>query len=177
MYMLVNNIPYLFTLIIDHSQDVIDKMVIFHHSDIWSLLWCNQYARVESYTLSISIQFRQKTADLSFKVNIIIIVFLGISWQADWRNQGRVWEYIISEVPSNISMHCNIMICTHNNVMTHYVTMDIPSNVITYCDVIMAYGTKSSVQYVILTNSTAQNRISTGDLGMEIPFKTGHSMA
>ncbi len=37
-------------------------------------------------------------------------------------------------------MHCNIMICAHNNGMTHYdVTMDIPSNIITYCDVIMDY--------------------------------------
>ncbi len=40
------------------------------------------------------------------------------------------------EGPSNISMHCKIMICTHNNGMTHYdVTMDIPS--MTHYDVIM----------------------------------------
>ncbi len=62
------------------------------------------------------------------------------------------------------------MICAHNNIMTHYdVTMDIPSNIITYCDVIMGHGTK--------TKSSAQNGISTEDLGMKIPFKTGQSRA
>ncbi len=47
--------------------------------------------------------------------------------------------------------------------MTHYdVIMEITSNVITYCDVIMS-------------QSSAHNGISTGDLGKEIPFKTGYS--
>ncbi len=55
--------------------------------------------------------------------------------------------------------------------------MDITSNVITYCDVIMSHETKSGVRYVIPTKSSAQNGISTGDLGMEILFKTGHSTA
>ncbi len=31
----------------------------------------------------------------------------------NWANQ-----YIINEVPSNISMHCKIIKCTFNNVMT-----------------------------------------------------------
>ncbi len=70
------------------------------------------------------------------------------------------------------------MICAHNNGMKHYdVTMDIPSNVIIYCDVIMVMEQKSSVHHVIPTNNSAQNGISTLDLGMEIQFKTGHSTA
>ncbi len=36
---------------------------------------------------------------------------------------------------------------------------------------------KVSVHYVIPTKNSAQNRISTRDLGMEIPFKAGISMA
>ncbi len=48
----------------------------------------------------------------------------------------------INECPSNISMHCDIMICAHSNIVTLYdVTMDIPSNIITYCDAIMGHGT------------------------------------
>ncbi len=71
------------------------------------------------------------------------------------------------------------MICAHNNAMTHYdFIMDIPSNMIAYCDVLMGHGTKkSSVHYLIPTKSSALNGISTGDLVMEIPFKTGHSTA
>ncbi len=70
------------------------------------------------------------------------------------------------------------MICAHNSIMTHYdVTMDIPSNIINYCDVIMDHGTKMYGPQCDPTKSSAQNRISTGDLGMEIPFKIGHSMA
>ncbi len=36
---------------------------------------------------------------------------------------------------------------------------------------------KSSVHNVITEKSSAHNGISTGDLGMEIPFKTGRSTA
>ncbi len=54
------------------------------------------------------------------------------------------------------------------------ISMDIPSNIISYCDVIMGHGTK---MYCDPTKSSAQNRISTGDLVMEIPFKTGVSTA
>ncbi len=74
-------------------------------------------------------------------------------------------------------MYCNIMICTHNNAKAHYdVTMNILS------DVIMGHETKrkcppcDSVHYVIVTKCSVQRRISTGDLGMEIPFKSGHSI-
>ncbi len=75
-------------------------------------------------------------------------------------------------------MHCNIMICAHKNIMAHYdATMDIHSNIITYGDVIIGHGTKLIVYYVIPIKSSAQNRISTRDLKMEILFKTGHSMA
>ncbi len=36
-------------------------------------------------------------------------------------------------------VHCNGMICTHNNAITHYdITMDVPNNIITHCDVIMS---------------------------------------
>ncbi len=56
--------------------------------------------------------------------------------------------------------------------MTDYVTMDIPSNAITYCDAIMSHKT-SGVCYMIPTKSNAQKGMSTGDLGMEISFKTG----
>ncbi len=56
--------------------------------------------------------------------------------------------------------------------MNHYdVTMDILSNIITYCDILME--PKSSVHYVISTKRSAQNGIYTGDLGIEIPFKSG----
>ncbi len=69
-------------------------------------------------------------------------------------------------------MHCNIMICAHNNVMTHYdVTVDIPMNIITYCDVIMGHETKRYCPLHDHHKSSAQNGISTADLGMEIPFK------
>ncbi len=34
-------------------------------------------------------------------------------------------------------MHCDAMIYTHSNIITHYVTMDVPSNVITHCDFTM----------------------------------------
>ncbi len=70
------------------------------------------------------------------------------------------------------------MISTRNNIMTNDdVTMDIPSNIITYCDVTIGHGTKGSVHYVIQTKCSAHNGISTRDLDMEIPFKTGHRMA
>ncbi len=70
------------------------------------------------------------------------------------------------------------MICAHNNIMTHYdVTMEIPSNIISYCDVIMGHGTKMYYPQCDPTKGSAQNGISTRDLGMEIPFKTGHSTA
>ncbi len=36
---------------------------------------------------------------------------------------------------------------------------------------------KGSVHYMIPTKGSAQNRISTRDLGMEILFKTGNSIA
>ncbi len=36
---------------------------------------------------------------------------------------------------------------------------------------------RSSIDYVIPTKSSAQNGISTGELDMEIHFKTGHKMA
>ncbi len=52
------------------------------------------------------------------------------------------------------------MICAHNNIMAHYLTMDIQS------DVLMGHGTKSSAHYMIPTKSSAQNGISTGDLGI-----------
>ncbi len=55
--------------------------------------------------------------------------------------------------------------------------MDIRSNKISYCDVIMGDGTKTYCPQCDPTNSSAQNGISTGDLGMEIPLKTGHRMA
>ncbi len=70
-------------------------------------------------------------------------------------------------------MQCNIMMCAHNNIVTHSdVTLDIHSNIITYYDVIMGHGT---CPYVIPPKSSAQNGISTGDRGMEIQFKTVHS--
>ncbi len=70
-------------------------------------------------------------------------------------------------------MHCNIMICAHNNDMVHLdFTIDIPS-IITYCDVIME---KSNVYYLIPTKYSILNGISTTDLVMKIPFKTGQSM-
>ncbi len=70
------------------------------------------------------------------------------------------------------------MIYDHNNIITHYdVTMDIHSNIISYCDVIMGHGTKTYCPQSDPTKSSAQNGISTGYLGMEIPFKTGHSTA
>ncbi len=50
------------------------------------------------------------------------------------------------------------MICTHTNGMAHY-------------DVMIGHGTKGSVDYKISTKSSAQNGISIGDLGMEIPSK------
>ncbi len=58
--------------------------------------------------------------------------------------------------------------------MTHYdFIMDIPSNIIAYfCDVIMGHGAK-----MIPTKRSALIGISTGDLVMEIPFKTGQSTA
>ncbi len=58
--------------------------------------------------------------------------------------------------------------------MTHYdVTVDIPSNDIIECEVIMDGGAKNQCPlYMMSTKCNAQNR----DLGMEIPFKTGHSM-
>ncbi len=34
-------------------------------------------------------------------------------------------------------MHCDTMICTHSNVITHSITMDAPSNIITHCDFTM----------------------------------------
>ncbi len=59
--------------------------------------------------------------------------------------------------------------------MTYYdVTMDIPSNIISYCDVIMGHETKTYCPQCDHTKHSSQNGISTGDLGMEIPFKTGH---
>ncbi len=70
------------------------------------------------------------------------------------------------------------MICAHNNIITHYdVTMDILSNILSYCDVIMGHGTKTYCPQCDPTKSSAHNGISTGDLGMEIPFKTGYSTA
>ncbi len=52
-------------------------------------------------------------------------------------------QYLITEGPSNISMHCNIMICAYDNVLTHYdFIMDISSNIFTYCNVIMGHETK-----------------------------------
>ncbi len=70
------------------------------------------------------------------------------------------------------------MICAHNNIMTHYdVTMDILSNILSYCDGIMGHETKMYYPQCDPTKSSAQNGISSGDLGMEILFKTGHSTA
>ncbi len=69
------------------------------------------------------------------------------------------------------------------SVMTHYAMthydfiMDIPSNIIAYYDVIMGHGTKKVVSTTDSHKSGALNGISTGDLVMEIPFKTGHSTA
>ncbi len=51
--------------------------------------------------------------------------------------------------------------------------MDILSN----CDVKMGHGTKTYCPQCDPTKSSAQNRISPRYLGMEIPFKAGHSTA
>ncbi len=61
------------------------------------------------------------------------------------------------EVPSNVIIHCDAMLCTHSNVIIHCGVTNwmslatslpiivpqwgIPSNVMSHCDVIMSHGT------------------------------------
>ncbi len=69
------------------------------------------------------------------------------------------------------SVHCYGIICTHNNIITHcYITMDVQSNVIVYCNVTMSNGQYKL--YNIHKEVVLSGVISTGNVGIEITFKT-----
>ncbi len=61
--------------------------------------------------------------------------------------------------------------------MTHYdVTVDLAMS-LSIVMITWVMEPKTKCHYVILAKSSAQNGISTGDLGVVIPFKTGRNTA